>query len=234
MLPKAPCPYCGDQITLPNLAKHCDSKKRPRCGKLRAHWHNNTPAGSCPFCDERIPDLRRHVKYQGPQCHALRMLRKDNVHPIPTTSASARLTTSFNYPDLVLFTDNRIDNVFADNVKFLRKLLTRTQLAKPDKWLSLFPGQSTEALVEHEWAQRTIDYTLVFDDMGLHTALEAGLRYPVLIPAESALGQHYPSINDSPRGLSDMTLPQLLDLALWNGHTIDVQDHSAQTIEDFT
>lgn len=76
---------------------------------------------------------------------------------------------------------------------------------------------------------------MALEERDLDVALRAGLEHPVLIPAKSPLGQHKIYLNDSTQNLSDLTLLQLLDLALQDGDlTIDVQDLSANGVKSLT
>lgn len=119
----------------------------------------------------------------------------------------AHLTLSFEFPNLH---SPKRNCGFARHIAFLENLKRHSQLAKPD----FPPGQSTTELSNHMWAQGKIDYILALEERHLVAALREGLRYPVLIPAESALGQNKLYLNDSPENISDLTLLQLLGLAL--------------------
>ena len=113
--------------------------------------------------------------------------------------------------------------------------MQHTRLAKPNTWFSLLSGQPTDELLTHVWTQGKINYMLVLEERDLDVALKTGLQDPVLIPAESPLAQHKLYLNDSTEEISDLTLLQLLDLALPDEHlAIDVQDYSADSVADLT
>lgn len=144
-----------------------------------------------------------------------------------------RFTDSFNFPNL-LSDDAQNDDLYSRNNSFFRKLVGHTQLVKSDNWFSLLKNRSINDSVKHEWNQQDVNFTLMCNEKELCAILEAELQYSVLISIESSLDQHRLYINDISSHLSDLIFFQLLDIIFCNGDTVDVQNHSANDISEFT
>lgn len=191
--------------------------------------------------------MKGRCKYQAPQRSKYQELprsvndsnpRKGN-DPEPT-SASASCAAEPPAFHLTKFSDlmtlwlpgdcsvSNAESVHAQHVRFLQELIEHAPLAKPDK-RCLSPPEASAETCNHGCIQREIDYYLLLKEKDFDMAMQEGFEIPALISASSPPGRYRPHVDDKTRGLSDSSLLQLLNLALWNkDHTVAIQNQPAK------
>lgn len=187
------------------------------------------------FLCETVSNRENHCNYRDPRCHTLISTRKYNLDiPRSLRAPLLRLKTPFDASVLSFPNSGQTDDsVYADKVEFLKMLNQHVRLAKPDKWLSLLSGLSTDELFAHEWVETKVDYSLVLLRGQLDAAHKAGLRRSVLIPAESQLGQNDPILNSTGGPLSETSIPQLLRYIFWKCNVLQTSGNCPSIIEKY-